>query len=81
VNEADLARGLVQNRVGLDKNLSRLLVLEHDIPDLDGPVVRVNGGHIVVELGTGLDIACGLVDMQLLQILADGWRGMVSGVC
>lgn len=65
--EGNLASGFIQVGVGLDEDLSGLLVLQDDIANLGAPVFQADAGHISEELGTGLDISGRLVDVDLLE--------------
>lgn len=72
--DCDLARGLVQERVGLHKDLARLLVGDYHWADLATPVLHTHGRHLFKEeLVACLDVRGGLVDVQLLEEIADGW--------
>lgn len=66
---AHLPCSLINGRVGLDKYLSGLFVLEHNISDLISPKVHIDSRHVCVELVTIIHIGRALVDVQLLQIL------------
>ena len=70
--DRDLARGLIQGGVGLDKDLTRLLVLQDNVADLGAPEVQADRCHVDVEIGARLHIGGGLVDVKLLEVLADG---------
>lgn len=71
--DCDLARGLVQERVGLHKDLARLFVGDYHWADLAAPVLHTHGRHLFEEeLGACLDVRGGLVDVQLLEKIADG---------
>lgn len=69
--DRNLARGLVKRSVGLNEDLSGLLVGEDNVADLLAPEVRVDGGHASVELGASLNIGGCLVDVQLLEIMGN----------
>lgn len=76
--QGHLASGLVQECVGLDENLARQLLGQNGVANLGAPKVEADVGHVVVHLKTGLDIGGGLVDVNLLQILANScFRNML----
>lgn len=75
--EGDLARGLIQARVCLEVDSAGLLLGQNGVADLGAPEVHADVGHVVVKFETGLDVASALVDVNLLQVLADGY-GCVS---
>lgn len=56
----------------MNKDLARLLVLENNIANLLAPEFRVNGCHVDVEVGAGLDIGSRLVNVKLLEVLGNG---------
>ena len=70
--EGDLARGLVDVGVGLDEDLAGLLVAQDLVADLAAPELRVDLGHAEEEAGAALDVRRRLVDVQLLEVGADG---------
>lgn len=67
VLNGDIARGFIQEGVGLDIDLAGLLLLQNHIADLGAPVLEANMGHLVVELGSLFDITSRLVDVGLLK--------------
>lgn len=48
--------GLIQGRVGLNKHLARLLVVENNVANLCAPKVEANVAHSEVEFGSSLDV-------------------------
>mgnify|MGYP005989046449 CR=1 FL=1 len=78
VCQADLASGLIQGGVGLDKDLAWLLVCKHDITDLGAPEPEIDIGHAVVELGTLFDISGGLVNVNLLEVVGDSYSSRLA---
>lgn len=66
------ARCLVQSSVGLDEDLAGLLVCKDNVADLGAPEIEANRRHVNIEFVTSLDVRGGLVNVKLLQVLADG---------
>lgn len=68
-----LASALVEVCVGLDEDFAWLGLGYDDLPDLAAPVFEANAGHFISEeLGAGLDVCGGFVDVDLLQKVANG---------
>lgn len=72
--DTNLPGSLVDGGVGLDEYLSRLLVLEDNIPDLGAPEVLIDSSHVSVEFGAVLYIRGALVDMQLLEVFTNRYK-------
>lgn len=70
VLDADISI-LSHERVGLDKHLSRLLLQQHNIPDLGAPVLEPDVRHLKEILGSFFHVGCGLVDVQFLEEITD----------
>lgn len=73
-----LAGSFIQVSVGLNKHLSRLLLLQHHIPDLGTPELESDIGHAQEVLGAFFDVGRGLVHVKLLEELANSCRVDVS---
>lgn len=73
VLDRDLARSIIQVGIGLDEDLTGLLVGKDNVADLGAPEVSVNSSHVNVEVRAGLNISGGLVDVQLLQVLGNSY--------
>jgi hypothetical protein len=58
----------------LNKDLARLLLSQDGIADLGTPKVHVHFAHFVIQLGAGLKVTSGLVDVNLLQIVSDSYN-------
>lgn len=69
--QGHLARGLIKVGVGLDKDLTRLLVLKDNIADLGAPEVEADSSHVDIEVSACRDIGGRLVDVKFLEILGD----------
>lgn len=68
-----LPGGLIQIGVGLDKHLSGLLLLKHHVPNLGAPEFESNIRHVEEILGACLDVGRRLVDVELLEELANSY--------
>lgn len=66
--------GLIQGRVGLDKDLAGLLVVENDVANLCAPKVKANIAHVEVEFGSSLDVGGCLVNVKLLKVIGNGYK-------
>lgn len=76
--DADLASSLIQARVGLHKHLPRDDVAEDHVSHAGRPEIGFGCRHIREELGPGALVCSGLVDVQLLEVLPDGYSFRVS---
>lgn len=71
--DRDLACSIIQVGIGLDEDLTWLLISKDNVADLRAPEVSVNSSHVNVEVRAGLNISGGLVDVQLLQVLGNSY--------
>lgn len=61
--DGNLSGTLVEGGVGLDEDLTGLLVSKHNVANRGTPEMRVDSGHFSVELGTSLNIGGRLIDV------------------